>query len=185
MVTYLWTNISINDGSVHFICLKVLPLEFNVTSPVILPLLEACLKLFICNTVVHLLHILLNLCLFSFLFYIYIYIERERGGGVCVRVCMHACTRCHEQQSVDSTEGWGPCYCGLGYLPLDSQMCVSRNIVMSNQHFQFYHFLEIFQWIFFPIGVIACLFTVKPLSVIPVRVVLPQFPFISSSPKNW
>jgi hypothetical protein len=164
----LWTDINVNDGSLHFVCFKVLPLEFNVTSPVILPLLEAFLKLFICSTVMHLLHILLNLCLFNFLFYIYIYIY------------IYIFLRRHEQQGLDSTEGWGLCYFGLGYSPLDSQSCVSSNIVMTNQPFSFYHFLELFQWIFFPIGV----YTVKSLSIIPVHVVFPQLPFISSSPEE-
>ena len=153
MMTYLYTDINGNDGIVHFLCFKVLSLEFNITSPVILPLLEACLKLFICSTVMHLLHILLNLCLFNFLFYIYTHTHTHMYF-VCVCVCVRArvrvrvWTRCHEQQGLDSTEGWGPCYFGLGYLPLDSQTCASRNIVMSNQQFQFYHFLELFQQIF-------------------------------------
>jgi hypothetical protein len=75
-------------------------------------------------------------------------------------------------------------YFDFGYLPLDSQSYVSRNIVMTNQPFSIYHFLELLQQIFFPIDVIACLYTVKPLSIIPVCVVCPQLSFISSGPEN-
>ena len=88
--------------------------------------------------------------------------------------------RRHEQQGLDSTEGWGLCYFGLGYSPLDSQSYVSRNIVMTNQPFSIYHFLELFQRIVFPISV----YTMKSLSIIPMHVVFPQLPFIFSSPEN-
>jgi hypothetical protein len=40
-------------------------------------------------------------------------------------------------------------YFGFGYLPLDSQSCVSRNIVMTNHPFSVYHFLELFNTFLF------------------------------------
>jgi hypothetical protein len=78
---------------------------------------------------------------------------------------------------------WGLSCFGLGYLPLDSQSCVSRNIVMTNKPFPICHFFKLFQQFFF-VDVISYLYAVKPLSIIPVCIVFLQLLFISSSPEN-
>jgi hypothetical protein len=47
------------------------------------------------------------------------------------------------------------------------ELC-EQDIVMTNQPFSVYHFSELFNGFFPPMDVIACLYTVKPLSFIPV-----------------
>lgn len=133
----------------------------------ILPLLEAFLKLFICSTPMHLLHILLNLCLFKFLF-IYIYIKQDVMSSKVLTV-----------QKVGASS-----ILVLAIHHWTGVAVWAGTLLWQINHFWFIITLELFQQFFFPIGVIACLYTVKPLSIIPVRVVLPQLLFISSSPEN-
>jgi hypothetical protein len=155
--TCLWTDINVNGGSLHHVPFELLHLEFSMSSPLILSELETHLKLFIYNTVKHLLHILLNLCLLNFLFiYLFIY--------------FFFWTSSHREQGLDSTECWGPSHFSVGHE--QPGLCEQEHCHGKSADFQFIISQNFFSRVF-PIDAIAYLYTVKLLSFIPLCIIFP------------